>query len=195
MNLTAPFSSAPTRTFAALGALVLLVVLSGCAGTDSGAAAGSSASATAAAGTESATTDASPADCAGVVVVVDFGLLDADTITQCVDTTETIAAGDALESAGITTEGTVEYGDMVACRVNDRPAADETIEVEGQEPFTESCATMAPMHAYWGLWVQASPEADWEYAPVGLGELEIDPGHSLGLLFTTTGMETATPGS
>jgi hypothetical protein len=54
---------------------------------------------------------------------------------------------------------------------------------------------MAPMHAYWGIWVQPSAEADWEYAPVGLGELEIEPGQSVGLLFTTTGMETATPGS
>ena len=195
MLFNAPFSSAPTRTFATLGALVLLAVLSGCAGTDSGAAAGSSASATAAAGTDSATTDAAPADCAGVAVVVDFGLLDADTITKCVDATTTISASDALEAASVTTEGTVEYGDMVACRVNDRPAADETIEVEGQAPFTESCATMAPMHAYWGIWVQPSAEADWEYAPVGLGELEIEPGQSVGLLFTTTGMETATPGS
>ena len=192
MKLSVPFFTAPTRTSAVLGALVLLTALSGCATADSGAGSPSSATATA---TDTATTDASAIDCAGVTVVVDFGTLDADTITECVDATETVAAADALTAAGITTEGTVEYGDMAACRVNDRPAADETIEVDGQDPFTESCATMAPMHAYWGIWVQPSPEADWEYAPVGLGELEIDPGQSVGLLFTTTGMESATPGS
>jgi hypothetical protein len=187
MNLTAPFFTAPTRPLAILGALVLLAALSGCATTDSGTAAGSSASA-------AATTEASSADCAGVTVVVDFGTLDAETVTDCVDTTKPTAASETFATTGVTNEGSVEYGDAIVCRVNDRPAADETVEVEGQESFTESCASMPPMYAYWALWVKASPDAEWEYAQEGLGTLEAEPGQSVGLVYTT-GTETPTPGS
>lgn len=193
MNLTAPNCTAPTfsRTFAALGALALLAALSGCAttgaATDSGA--GSTAPATAA-----AEADAATLDCAGVTVVVDFGTLDADSVTECVDATEATAASEALASAGVTTTGSAEYGDQIVCRVNDRPAADETVEVEGQESFTESCASMPPAYAYWALWVRDSAGADWKYAQEGLGTLEAQPGQSVGLVYTT-GIETPTPGS
>ncbi|MDJ0349723.1 hypothetical protein [Cryobacterium sp. PH29-G1] len=198
MNLTDPFNRAtPANRVAALprtavalgGALVLLAALSGCATTDTGA--GSTASATA---TATADAEASADDCAGVSVVVDFGTLDADTVTECVDATQPIAATAALATTGVTTEGSVEYGDQIVCRVNDRPAADETIEVEGQPAFTESCASMPPAYAYWALWVKASPDADWDYAQEGLGTLETQPGQSVGLVYTT-GTEAPTPGS
>ncbi|SEN78584.1 hypothetical protein E3O25_14000 [Cryobacterium sp. TMT1-3] len=185
MKLTAPTFTPPRRTFATLGALVLLAALSGCATTATGAGAGSSAS---------ATTAASPADCTGVTVVVDFGTLDADTVTDCVAATEAIAASESLATIGVTTEGSVEYGDQIVCRVNDRPAADETVVVEGQESFTETCSSMPPAYAYWALWVKASPDADWDYAMEGLGTLEVEPGQSVGLVYTT-GTETPTPGS
>jgi hypothetical protein len=199
MNLTAPIFSAPTvfrstgsrstgsRTSVALGALVLLAALSGCATADSGAGAGSTTSATAEA-------ESSTENCAGVNVVVDFGTLEADSVTQCVDASATTAASVALTTTGVTTAGSVEYGDQIVCRVNDRPAADETVVVEGQESFTESCASMPPAYAYWALWVKATPDADWEYAQEGLGTLEVEPGQSVGLVYTT-GTETPTPGS
>ena len=193
MILTAPPVTAPTRTFAALGALVLLAALSGCATTDSGSGLGSGASAAATA-TAPAEADVSASECAGVNVVVDFGTLDADTVTDCVDATAAIAASAALTTTGITTEGSVEYGDAIVCRVNDRPAADETVVVDGQESFTETCASMPPAYAYWALWVKATPDADWDYAMEGLGTLEVEPGQSLGLVYTT-GTETPTPGS
>ena len=194
MNLTAPIFTAPTfsrtaaaRTSAILGAFVLLAALSGCAATDSETGSPASAAATAEA-------DAAAVDCAGVTVVVDFGTLDADTITDCVDATEAIAASATLATTGVTTEGSVEYGDQIVCRVNDRPAADETVVVEAQESFTETCASMPPAYAYWALWVKASPDADWDYAQEGLGSLEVEPGQSVGLVYTT-GTETPTPGS
>ena len=196
MNLTAPIFNAPTfsrtpaaRTSAILGAFVLLAALSGCATADSGAGSPASSAATA-----TAEADAAAVDCAGVTVVVDFGTLDADTVTDCVDTTEAIAASATLAKTGVTTEGSVEYGDQIVCRVNGRPAADETVEVDGQESFTESCASMPPAYAYWSLWVKASPDADWDYAQEGLGTLEVEPGQSVGLVYTT-GTETPTPGS
>jgi hypothetical protein len=187
MNLNAPFSSAPTRTFATLGALVLLAALSGCATADSGAGAGSTTSATAEA-------DGSTENCTGVNVIVDFGTLDADSVSGCVDATAATAASEALATTGVTTAGSVEYGDQIVCRVNDRPSADETVVVEGQESFTESCASMPPAYAYWALWVKATPDADWAYAQEGLGTLQVEPGQSVGLVYTT-GTETPTPGS
>ena len=198
MNLTAPIFSAPifsrstgARTSIALGALVLLAALSGCAPADSGSSAPTADTATA---TATATAEASSADCAGVAVVVDFGTLDAATITECVDTTKAIAASETLATTGTTTEGSVEYGDAIVCRVNDRPAADETVVVEGQESFSETCASMPPAYAYWALWVKATPDADWAYAQEGIGTLEVEPGQSVGLVYTT-GTETPTPGS
>ena len=190
MKLTAPFFTAPTRTVSLLGALVLLAALSGCATTDTGAGSPTSAPAS----TATAEADAAAADCAGITVVVDFGTLDAEEVTDCVDATATIPASEALSTTGVTTEGSVEYGDAIVCRVNDRPSADETVVVEGQESFTETCASMPPAYAYWALWVKADTDAEWEYAQEGLGTLEVDPGQSMGLVYTT-GTETPTPGS
>jgi hypothetical protein len=188
MNLSLPAFS---RTAAVLGAFALLAALSGCATTVSGTGSGST---SLDAATDSAQADASAETCAGVSIIVDFGTLDADSVTACADATTTIAATEALASAGITTEGSVEYGDLIVCRVNDRPAADESVAVEGQESFTESCASMPPPYAYWALWVQVSPDTDWNYSEEGLGTLEVQPGQSVGLVYST-GIETPTPGS
>ncbi|WP_104101464.1 hypothetical protein [Cryobacterium sp. M96] len=150
--------------------------------------------------TTPASATAAPADgaCAGVSVVVDFGALDAPEITDCVDTATatagTITASTVLATAGVETEGTVEWGDQVVCRVGGRPAADETIKVAGETPFTETCASMPAAAAYWALWVKPTADAEWEYAQEGLGSLELEPGQSVGLIFTT-GTETPTPGS
>ncbi|TFD34239.1 hypothetical protein [Cryobacterium cryoconiti] len=167
--------------------LVGALALSGCASTVPETGTTPTASATAAPGDGS---------CTGVSVVVDFGALDAPEITDCVDTdaAETIAASTVMETAGVTTEGTVEWGDQVVCRVNDRPAADETIEVAGETPFTESCESMPAAAAYWALWVKPAADAEWEYAQEGLGTLALEPGQSVGLVFTT-GTETPTPGN
>ena len=99
-----------------------------------------------------------------------------------------------METAGVTTEGTVEYGDQIVCRVNDRPAHDETVVVDGEASFTETCAAMPAAYAYWALWVKSTPDADWAYAQQGLGSLQTTAGESIGLVFTT-GTETPTPGS
>jgi hypothetical protein len=53
---------------------------------------------------------------------------------------------------------------------------------------------MPPAYAYWALWVKATPDADWAYAQEGIGTLEVEPGQSVGLVYTT-GTETPTPGS
>lgn len=176
----------------ALAALTLLgaLALTGCAAGTTTPAAGPAPSST---GSASAAPGGS---CAGVNVVVDFGPLDEATITDCAATGDaaTVPASRLVAAAGATTEGTVQYGDQVVCRVNGRPAADETITVDGAAPFTESCQGMPAAAAYWALWIRPSADADWEYAQEGLGSLQLKPGQSVGLVFTT-GTETPTPGS
>ena len=178
-------------TLTVLGALAL----SGCAtGAPSSSATTSSTGSSTPAAAEQ--TPGTSAACAGVRVVVDFGTLAAPTISDCVDTgtATTIAASSVMTTAAVSTEGTVQYGDQVVCRVNGRPGANETVTVTGQAPFVESCQSMAPAYAYWALWIQPTPGAAWEYAQAGLGSLQVTPGQSLGLVFTT-GTETPTPGS
>lgn len=168
-------------TFARAAApLLLLLALTGCA---------TSAPAEAPSPSASAATGDATSECDGVAVVVDFGALDSPSIAACSDAGP---AADAVADAGIETEGTVEWGDQVVCRVNDRPAADETVAIEGQEPFVEACQSMPTATAYWALWVKADPSAEWEYAQEGLGTLQLDAGQSVGLVFTA-GTESTPP--
>lgn len=153
-----------TRTAPALLALALLA-LAGC-----------STAAPEAAPTAEPTASAS----CDVSVVVDFGPLDESSLASCADAG---AATDVLAQSGITTEGTADYGDQVVCRVNGEPAADETVTIDGQAPFTESCATLNAV-AYWAVWVKNTPDGEWEYAQEGVNTLELAEGQSLGLVYT-----------
>lgn len=171
-------------------ALVALLTLGGCSASPG--ANGSAVPLTTATG--SATSDAAAEECAGVSVVVDFGQLDAPSVTDCVDASAAQAANAVLQSAGVSTEGSVEWGDQIVCRVNDRPGAGESVTVAGETAFTETCAAMPPAFANWALWVKSAPSADWAYAQEGLGSLQVNAGESVGLVFTT-GTDTPTPGS
>lgn len=118
--------------------------------------------------------------CADVTVVVDFGVLDEPAVESCA---EAGAATDILAASDITTEGTVDYGDQVVCRVNGEPSADETVTIEGQEPFSETCQTLNSV-AYWALWVKTAADSEWEYAQEGVNTLQLTAGQSLGLVYT-----------
>lgn len=119
--------------------------------------------------------------CADVTVVVDFGVLDQARIEECAPAGP---AQDVFAAAGVVTEGTVDYGDQVVCRVNQRPGPDETITIDGEAPFTEPCLSMPAASAYWALWVKSGPDAEWEYAQEGIGTLELQAGQSIGLVYT-----------
>ena len=157
--------------------LILLTVplavmtLAGCAAASQGATATSAAT--------------SSADCAGVWVEVDFGVLSDTNLASCVDTSAPMKGLDVLAAAGVTLEGTGDYGLDVVCRVNGLPSADDPLPVAGHEDYRESCATMTPEFAYWSLWVEDRATGSWDYAPVGIGDLSLGPGESLGLTFTT----------
>ena len=118
--------------------------------------------------------------CSEVTVVVDFGVLDEPSVESCASAG---LALDVLAEAGVSTEGTVDYGDQVVCRVNGEPAADETVTVEGQPPFVEACLTFNSV-AYWALWVKPALDGEWEYAQEGVTTLELTDGQSVGLVYT-----------
>ena len=128
-------------------------------------------------------------ECNGIEVVVNFGILGKREAT-CVEASEPMNAKELLKEAGFLTQGTDAYGDQIVCRVNDLPSATQAFEVPGEEPYIESCKNMPPAFAYWALWVRSSAEAKWEYATEGVGTLELQPGESIGLAFSTGG---ATP--
>ena len=133
------------------------------------------------------------ASCDGVVVEVNFGILDAEQISTCVpiDGSE-ILAQDALTAAGVQIEGTVTYPDQIVCRVNSLPSATEPIEIAGQEPHLETCADMPPEFAYWALWVKNGDDSKWEYATEGAKTLMLKSGQSVGLAFAS-GDQAPTP--
>jgi hypothetical protein len=97
-----------------------------------------------------------------------------------------------LSVAGYDIEGTATYGDQVVCRVNDLPSESEPFVVEGEEPHIETCADMPPAFGYWALWVKSDLDAQWAYAEEGVGTLPVEPGQTLGLVFSTGG-DTPTP--
>ncbi|PPL20328.1 hypothetical protein [Microterricola pindariensis] len=161
-------------------AIVGALLLSGCAtGTDA------APEPTTPAASDAAAAPAAGESCSGVEVVVDFGILDSPSVTDCIDADAAIAAADAIAQAGVRTEGNADYGDAVVCRVDGRPAADETVEVAGEAPFTEPCSSMSPAYAFWALWVKPAADADWGFAMEGLSTLQAEPGQSIGLVYTT----------
>lgn len=128
-------------------------------------------------------------ECNGVEVVVNFGILGKRQST-CVETDGPANAKELLKEAGFVTQGTDAYGDQIVCRVNELPSPTEAFEVPGQDPYIETCKNMPPAFAYWALWVRSTGEGKWTYATEGVGTLELNPGESIGLAFSTGG---ATP--
>jgi hypothetical protein len=153
------------RATIALAPLLVVLAVSGCAGTSTSAA-------------PTPTPSASTAGpCAEVTVVVEFNTLAHKPITACAPAG---VAADVLKAAKLTTAGTADYGDQVICRVDDLPA-----------PAVESCAKL-PSAAYWAMWVKTSADAKWGYAQEGVATQKLTAGESLGLRYTV-GDDTAPP--
>jgi hypothetical protein len=104
-----------------------------------------------------------------VALQVDFGSLGADQIRDCAPAG---IAADALDAAGISTEGTADYGDQVVCRVDDQPSVED-----------ESCATL-PANAYWALWIKPAGATEWQYAEEGVATQPVEAGDALALVYT-----------
>lgn len=128
------------------------------------------------------TTEAAPvtqAECEGVWTVAEFGDLEAENVSTCVDTDEAITASEAFVSAGIELSESTAFAGAI-CRVDGQPAADVELEYEG-ETHVEDCENMGPMWAYWGLFVDTG--AGWEYAMEGAATQEVEPGQAVAFVW------------
>ena len=119
-------------------------------------------------------------DC--IVLYVDFGPLDNDNkVSKCLPASGNTTAGDILRDGNIAIEGTGKYGLQVVCRVNSLPSKE-----------TESCEIMPSEKAYWAIIVKENFSLinlfpKWGWAQVGVADLKLNPGDSLGLVFVKDG--------
>jgi hypothetical protein len=123
------------------------------------------------------------ADC--VTLYVDYGPLGSGTqSTLCIPVSGKTNALDLLADAGLTIEGTREYGNAVVCRINNLP-----------DSVVESCEEMPPAEAYWAVLVKEheilpipfNTAGEWGWAQTGINEVYLEPGDAIGLVFANDG--------
>lgn len=110
---------------------------------------------------------------------VDYGQLDGGTkLTKCIDASTKTIALDVLKKANLEIEGTKKYGLGVVCRVNNLP-----------DEKAESCEIMPPEKAYWALIIKEKqtipfPRKEWGWGQLAIDQQYLNPGDSLGLVWT-----------
>jgi hypothetical protein len=110
---------------------------------------------------------------------VDYGQLDSGTkLTKCIDASTKTIALDVLKGASLEIEGTKKYGLGVVCRVNNLPDAK-----------TESCEIMPPAEAYWAIIIKEKqvipfPRKEWGWGQLAVDQQYLNPGDSIGLVWT-----------
>jgi hypothetical protein len=114
-------------------------------------------------------------------VYVDYGSLNNGTkVIGCIDAVQHTAALDLLSRSNIKVDGTDKYGLQVVCRVNGLPG-----------PKRESCSDMPPENAYWAVIIKQNKtgilSSKWGWAQTGIDKVYLNPGDSLGLVFTENG--------
>ena len=114
-----------------------------------------------------------------VNLYVDYGVLDNGTkITKCIEASNNTVALDILKKANLKIEGTSKYGLGVVCRVNGLP-----------DEKAESCKIMPPAEAYWAIIIKEKqkiplPINEWGWGQLAVDQQELNPGDSLGLVWT-----------
>lgn len=133
-------------------------------------------------------------DCAagaGVTLAVDSSALKGGSSQAwCYVTTEKVAVADIAAAAGLTIDGTKQYGDQVVCRVNGLPSASAPVGSAQDPAYVEKCDAMPAAFAYWALWIKPAG-GTWDYAQEGVSTLTAQPGESVELLFTLDGVPAA----
>ncbi|NYD58220.1 hypothetical protein BKA08_002458 [Nocardioides marinisabuli] len=105
-------------------------------------------------------------DAGGVSVVVDFKGLGGGQQTGCVTGEGGSSAAAIFSAAGVSlTRARRQQG--FVCRVQDVPADDP-------------CVNASPADAYWSLWWSDGSSGSWSYSSLGVDQLEIPEGGSVG---------------
>ena len=118
-------------------------------------------------------------DC--VNIYIDYASLDKDKkVINCIPSDKAFAI-DILRDGGINLEGTDRYGLDVVCRVEGLPG-----------PKIENCKDMPAENAYWAIIVKEKFSLinlfpRWGWAQLGVADLELNAGDSLGLVFVKDG--------
>jgi hypothetical protein len=125
----------------------------------------------------------SKADC--VNLYIDYGPLNnGAVIERCVPVTGDVMALDLIASVNLSTEGTQKYGNAVLCRLNGLPSKE-----------VETCEVMPSENTYWAVLIKEHEiipfpfdlKGEWGWAQVGINELHLHAGDSLGLVFSDNG--------
>ena len=119
-------------------------------------------------------------DC--VTVYADYGVLDDTIINDCIKVGGNIDAMTVFNASGLAIQGTKKYGLQVVCRVNGFPAGGSPIGIKGHEDYIETCKDMPAEFAYWAIIVRKG-SAPWNWAEVGIQDLRVKNGDSVGLVF------------
>ena len=112
---------------------------------------------------------------------VDYGTLNQEKkVISCIPSDKAYAI-DVLREGGIAVEGTDRYGLDVVCRIEGLPG-----------PDIEQCKNMPPENAYWAIIVKDKFSLinlfpKWGWAQLGVADLELNQGDSLGLVFVKDG--------
>lgn len=123
------------------------------------------------------------ADC--VNLYIDYGPLNNGAkIEKCITVDGEVNALEFLHNADFTTEGTQKYGEAVLCRLDGFPTK-----------YLEKCETMPSEKSYWAVLIKEHEiipipfnlEGEWGWAQVGINELKLHAGDSLGLVFSDNG--------
>ena len=118
-------------------------------------------------------------DC--VNIYVDYASLNKDKkVINCIQADKAYAI-DILRDGGIKLDGTDRYGLDVVCRVEELPG-----------PEIEDCKNMPAENAYWAIIVKEKFSLinlfpRWGWAQLGVSDLELNAGDSLGLVFVKDG--------
>lgn len=107
-------------------------------------------------------------DSTSVTVVVDFSDLGGDIVVRCArgPVSPGYSGLDALRGAGFTVSGTQRWGLAFVCRIQGRPAANESLQTRGNPDYHERCVDTPPASAYWGYWY-AKNRGSWIYSSSG----------------------------
>lgn len=124
----------------------------------------------------------------GISVVVDATATDGDVRETCVPADSETAATDVLEQAGVEL-AFVQGQPGFVCTVDGLPA-------------DQDCSTTPSGSSYWGLFLASqgtgtgdgSGDGAWDYAPVGVEDLRLQPGDFVGFAWQTSA-EPAPPGA
>ncbi len=128
----------------------------------------------------------------GVTMVIDYQGLGGGAEVRCF-TGDPADGVEALRGAGFTFEGPAQFADSAVCRINGRPATDETIPLDNDPTYTEDCAQFPPANGYWSYWQSSDRGQEWDFSQMGIAGTDPEPGDWEGWSFSLNATASTNP--